>query len=97
MPRRRTELVLQYSRCWAWTPDAAWRWQRASRLLVELAAQAVTTEAERKEDGDASASSRLRASLDGASGRDADDRAANRTGTCVRAGAGVAPPRGTHL
>ena len=48
MPRRRTELLLQCSRSWAWTPDAAWRWQRAGRLLLELAAQAVTPEAERK-------------------------------------------------
>src|SRR5919202_7148040 len=97
MPRRRTELLLQCSRSWAWTPDAAWRWQRASRLLLELAAQAVTTEAKMKEDGDGSASSRVCAGLDGASGRNTDDRAADRTDTRLRSGAGVEPGRGTHL
>src|SRR5579884_881846 len=97
MPRRRTELLLQCSRSWAWTPDAAWRWQRVSRLLLELAAQAVTTEPEPKEDGDGSASSRVYTGFDGASGRDADDRAADRTGTRLRPAAGLEPARGTHL
>src|SRR5947209_12571986 len=99
MPRRRTELVPQCSRSWAWTPDAAWRWQRASRLLLELAAQAVTTEMKvgTKEDGDGSARSRLCTGLDGASGRDADRRATDRTGTRLRPAAGLDPARGTHL
>src|SRR5918911_5434106 len=97
MPRRRTELLLQCSRSWAWTPDAAWRWQRASRLLLELAAQVVTTEAETKEDGDASTGSRVCTRLDGASGRDADDRAADRSPTSVCPAAGLEPARRTHL
>ena len=71
MAKQREE-AFQIRRAWVWGTDAEWRWRRALRLLLQ--AGVAEHEAESGQEGeDGHDGGGLRAGLDRAAGRAADD------------------------